>query len=113
MAGVSVALRDQAYEIAHIPLLDLMDALGAPVGNNVAPQETCYSSIGPDLRDVFANEGLHQIIDAIDHQAAARLSLLLCRIAAIEPSGKDLLRLGLGHRQCDASIRPDRIFAQP
>ena len=59
MAGMGVALRDQADEIAHIPLLDLMDALGAPVGNDVASQETCYSSIGPDLRDVFANEGLY------------------------------------------------------
>ena len=40
MAGVGVALRNQTYEIADIPFLDLMDALGAPVGNNVAPQET-------------------------------------------------------------------------
>ena len=45
---MGVALGDQADEIAHIPLLDLMDALGAPVGNDVPPQETCYSSIGPD-----------------------------------------------------------------
>ena len=55
---MGVALRDQADEIAHIPLLDLMDALGAPVGNDVASQETCYSSTRPDLRDVFANERL-------------------------------------------------------
>ena len=113
MAGVGVALRNQAYQIADVPLLDLMNALGAPIGNDVPPQETGYSSTGSDFVDVFANERLHQIIDPIDHQAAARLLLLLCRIAAIEPSGKDLLRLSLSHRQCDASIRPDRIFAQP
>jgi hypothetical protein len=56
MAGVGVALRDQANEIAHIPLLDLMNALGAPIGNNVAPQETGYSSTGPDFRNVFTND---------------------------------------------------------
>ena len=27
VAGMGVALRDQADEIAHVPLLDLMDAL--------------------------------------------------------------------------------------
>ena len=110
---MGVALRDQADEIAHVPLLDLMDALGAPVGNNVPSQETRDPATGPDLRDVFANERLHQVIDPIDDQAAARLLLLLCRIASVEPSRKDLLRLGLGHWQGDASIRPNRIFAQP
>ena len=74
---MGVALCDQADEIAHIPLLDLMDALGAPVGNDVPPQETCYSSIGPDLRDVFANERLHQIINSIDHEPAAMASLAM------------------------------------
>jgi hypothetical protein len=113
MAGVGIALRDQAYEIADIPLLDLMNALGAPVGNNVAPQETGYSSTSPDLRNVFANERLDQIIHAVDDHAAAGLFFLFCPIATIEPSRKDLLRLGLGHRQGDASIRPDGIFAQP
>ena len=63
---MSVALRDQAYEIAHVPLLDLMNAFGAPIGNDVAPEKTGYSSTGPDLRDVLANERLHQIIDPID-----------------------------------------------
>ena len=92
-------MRDQAYEIAYIAFLDLMDALGAPVGNHVSPQETCYAAVGPDLRDVFANERLHQVIDPIDDQAATRLPLLFCRIASVEPSRKDLLRLSLGHRQ--------------
>src|SRR6478735_8311387 len=73
MAGVGVALRNQAYEIADIPLLDLMNALGAPIGNDVAPQETGYSSTGPDLRNVFANERLDQIIHAVDDHAAAGL----------------------------------------
>ena len=76
MAGVGVALRNQAYEIADIPLLDLMNALGAPVGNDVAPQETGYSSTGPDLRNVFANERLDQIIHAVDDHAAVVFSLL-------------------------------------
>ena len=111
MAGVSVALRNQAYEIAYIPFLDLMNALGAPVGNDVSPQETGYSSTGPDLRDVFANEGFHQVIDAIDDHAAARLFLFLCRIAAVETRCEDLLRLGPRHRQGDPSIRANRIFA--
>ena len=31
MAGVGVALRDQTYEIAYIPFLDLVNALGAPI----------------------------------------------------------------------------------
>jgi hypothetical protein len=113
MAGMGVALRDQADEIAHIPLLDLMNALGAPVGNDVASQETRYSSTGPNLRNVFANERLDQIIDAVDDHAAAGLFFLFCRIAAIEPSRKDLLRLGLGHRQGDPSIRANRILTQP
>jgi hypothetical protein len=95
MAGVGVALRNQAYEIADIPLLDLMNALGAPVGNNVAPQQTGYSPTGPDLRNVFANERLDQIIHAVDDHAAAGLFFLFCRIAAIEPSRKDLLRWAL------------------
>jgi hypothetical protein len=110
---VGVALRDQAYEIAYVPFLDLMNALGAPISNNVPPQETGYAAVGPDLRDVFTNECLHQVIDPIDDQAAARLLLLLCWIASVEPSRKDLLRLGLGHRQGDASIGPNRIFAEP
>src|SRR6185437_1655690 len=105
MAGVSVALRNQTYDIAYIPFLDLMNALGTPIGNNVAPQEAGYSSTGPDLRNVFANERLDQIIHAVDHHAAAGLFFLFCRIAAIEPSRKDLLRLGPGHRQGDPSIR--------
>ena len=71
MAGVLVALRDQAYEIVYVPFLDLMDTLGAPIGNNVPPQQTCYSAVGPDLRDVFTNERLQQVIDPIDDQAAA------------------------------------------
>jgi hypothetical protein len=70
---VGVALRDQAYEIAYVPFLDLMNALGAPIRNNVPPQETGYAAVGPDLRDVFTNECLHQVIDPIDDQAAARL----------------------------------------
>src|SRR5579859_1698601 len=76
MAGVGVALRNQAYEIADIPLLDLMNALGAPIGSDVAPQETGYSSTGPDLRNVFANERLDQIIHAVDDHAAAGLLFL-------------------------------------
>ena len=59
MAGVGVALRNQAYEIADIPLLDLMNALGAPIRNDVAPQETGDPAVGSNLRDVFANERLH------------------------------------------------------
>ena len=113
MAGVGVALRNQTYEIAYIPFLDLMNALGTPIGNNVAPQEAGYSSTGPDLRNVFANERLDQIIHAVDHHAAAGLFFLFCRIAAIEPSRKDLLRLGPGHRQGDPSIRANRILTQP
>ena len=46
MAGMGVALCDQADEIAHIPLLDLMDALGAPIRNDVPPQETCDCQFG-------------------------------------------------------------------
>ena len=110
MAGMSVALRDQGYEIAHIPLFDLVDALGAPIGNDVAPKQARYSSMRADLRHMFANERFHQIINPIDHHAAARLLLLLCRIAAIEPRG-NLLCVGLGHRQGEAAIKPNRIFA--
>ena len=113
MASVGIALSNQTDEIADVPLLDFMNALGAPIGNYIASQETGYSSTGSDFVDVFANERLHQLVDTIDHQAATRLLLLVCRVAAIEPGGEDLLRLGLGHRQCDASIRPNRIFAQP
>src|SRR5215831_8426089 len=113
MAGVGVTMRDQAYEIAHIPFLDLMDALAAPIRNDVPPQETCYAAVGSDLCDMFTNERLHQIIDPVDDQAPTRLLLLFCWIASVEPSGKDLLRLGLSHRQGDASIGPNRIFAQP
>src|SRR5947208_16974074 len=98
---------DQAGEIAHIPLLDLMDALGAPVGDDVASQETCNPATGPDLRDVFANERLHEVIDPIDDQAAARLPLLLCRIPSIATSGKDPLALGHALRQRDASAGPN------
>ena len=72
-----------------------MYALGAPIRNDVPPQETRYAAVGPDLRDVFTNERLHQVIDPIDDQAAARLLLLLCWIASVEPSRKDLLRWAL------------------
>ena len=64
---MGVALPDQADEIAHIPFLDLMDALRAPVSNHVTPQQIRYSPVGSDLRHVFSNEGLDQIVDAIDH----------------------------------------------
>src|SRR5262245_49905279 len=68
------------------------------------------------LVPIFAtcsNKRLHQVIDSINNQAPARLLLLLCWIASVEPSRKDLLRLGLSHRQGDASIGPNRVFAQP
>ena len=94
MAGMGVALRNQAYEIADIPLLDLMNALGAPIGNDVAPQETGYSSTGPDLRNVFANERLDQIIHAVDDHAAAGLFFLFCRIAAIDAEPQRSFALG-------------------
>ena len=44
---MGVALCNQADEIAHIPLLDLMDALGAPVGNDVASQELVIRRLVP------------------------------------------------------------------
>ena len=69
MGRVAVALRGQADEIADIPLLDLMNALGAPIGNDVAPKKIRNSATRADLRDVFANEGLDQVINPIDDQA--------------------------------------------
>src|SRR5262249_13817917 len=113
MAGVGVTMRDQAYEIAHIPFLDLMDALAAPIRNDVPPQETCYAAVGSDLRDMFTDERFHQVIHPIDNQAAARLLLLLCWVASVEPSRQALLAWGLAHRRGAAPIGPNRIFAQP
>jgi len=98
MGGVPVPLPDQADEITDIPLLDLMNALGTPVGNDVAPQEICNSASGPDIRNVFANKRLDQVINPIDNEPSARLYLLFRRIPPVEPSRKDLLRLRLGHR---------------
>jgi hypothetical protein len=66
---MAVALPDQADEIAYVSFLDFMDALRAPVSNHVAPQEIRDSPVGSDLRHVFSNEGLDQIVDAICHQA--------------------------------------------
>jgi len=50
---VGVALRDHAYEIAHIPFLDLMDALGAPIGNNIHQLRV----VSPDVGGGFGLKG--------------------------------------------------------
>ena len=61
---------------------------------------------------MLVDEGLDQIVNPIDHQAAPRLLLFLGWISSIEPGRKDLLRLCASHRQGDSSIGTDGELPQ-
>jgi hypothetical protein len=110
---MSIALSDLADEIADIALLDFVDALCSPIRNNVPAEQARYSLAGSGLGNMISNEGLDQILELIDDKPAARLLLLFSGVSAIEPRGKDLLRLSPRHRQGDATVRADCVFAQP
>ncbi len=80
--------------------------------DDIAAKQVGYPSAGAELADVVLDERLHQVANPVYDQAASGLLLLLSRITTIEPSRKDLLRLGPGHRQSDPTIGADGIFAQ-
>ena len=80
--------------------------------DQVPPQPVQQCSRGTDLGKALANEGLDQILDLVDHQPAPGLLFLFSRVPPVQPSGKDFLRLGACHRQGDASVRTNGVFAQ-
>jgi hypothetical protein len=61
---------------------------------------------------MLANVSFDQVVDAIYDQAASRLLLLFSRISPIKPGSKDLLGLCARHRQGNATVWADGIFAQ-
>jgi hypothetical protein len=61
---------------------------------------------------MLVDEGLDQIVNPIDHQAAPRLLLFLGWISSIKSRRKDLLRLCASHRQGDPSIGADGVLPQ-
>jgi hypothetical protein len=112
MAGMAIPLRNLAHQINDVPLLDVMDALGTPVRDEVPPQAVRQCSRCTNLWEAFPNKRLDQILDLIDYQPTPGLMPLFSWVPAIQPGGEDLLRLGTRHRQGDASVGTDGIFAQ-
>src|SRR5580700_5944649 len=109
---MGAAVRDLIHKLDHVALLDFVNASCTPVRQHIALKQVRYLLGGSDCRYSLPNEGLDQIVDPVDHQAASRLLLLLRWVSAIEPCGKDLLRLSPRHRQRDPPIRADGVFPQ-
>jgi len=86
---MAIPLRDLADQINDIALLDVMDALGTPVRDDVPPQSVRQRSRGTDLGEALSNEGLDQILDLIDHQSAPGLLPLFSWIPPIQSGGED------------------------
>src|ERR1700683_5549702 len=108
-----ITLRDLSDKINHVTLLDLVNALCAPVRDDVTAEQVRYASCGPDLRHTFSDEGFDQVINPIDPQTTPGLLFLLSWVPSIKSRNENLLRLRPRHRQRDAPIRANRIFAQP
>lgn len=72
---MSIPVSDLADKIADVPLLDFINALCSPIGNDVAAKQARYSLVGADLSDMVLNEGLDQIINPIDDEPASTNAL--------------------------------------
>lgn len=81
---MGISLCDPADKIADIPLLDFMDALCPPIGNDVPAEQVRYALAGAGLRNMISNECLDQIFNLVDDEFSARVLLLLGRVSPIE-----------------------------
>lgn len=60
-----VALGYRTDKVDNVSFFDVMDALCAPIGGNVTPEQISNPPCRPDLRDVLSDEGLDQVIEGV------------------------------------------------
>lgn len=82
---MGIPVRYLGDQVDNVPFLDLVDALGPPMGDDVTAQQIRYAPCGAGVRYPFLNERLDQVIDSVDDQTTPRLLLLLGRVSTVEP----------------------------
>jgi len=89
-----------------------VNATRSPFGEYLAAKHARDLPFGTLGGKMFVDKQLDQIVHAVDDESTAGLLLLGCRIFALCAGGEYLERGYASLVQGNATVRPDRVFAQ-
>jgi hypothetical protein len=112
VGGGGVPEQQLGHQIDDLSLANLMHAPRTPAEAHLTAQKARDLAGGAGLGQMVRDEELDQILDTIDHQAAACLLALRRRIPPVCSCREYLQGYRTSLVQCDATVWPYRLFAR-